>query len=319
MVDHRRLLLVLLLWFGCIASAPPQEPSAAPPGQGKPEEQTSATTKNNDKPLPDIPALMIAVEANQRASEGIEKNYMFRSVVTQQETDGHDKVKKTETTEYEIFWSNGVPVQRLVRKNGKELSADELKKENERVDQEAAKANTRRARAEEQGKETDPRGREVLTASRALELGSFRNARRLQWNGRDTIAVDFTGDPKAKTRTRFEAVVRDLAGTLWIDEQDRVLVKVEGHFVNDFKIGGGILADIKEGTSFGLEQRKINGEVWLPAMWEGQGAARALLLFNVHGNARGVDSDYRKFKATSTILPATSTEETEPAPKGGVE
>jgi hypothetical protein len=56
-----------------------------------------------------------------------------------------------------------------------------------------------------------------------------------------------------------------------------------------------------------MEQRKINGEVWLPARVEGKGAARALLFISFNGNIRVTDSDYRKFKATSTILPGLST------------
>jgi hypothetical protein len=126
-------------------------------------------------------------------------------------------------------------------------------------------------------------------------------------NGRDTIAVDYTGDPKAKTRSRAEEVIRDLAGTLWVDEQDRALVKVEGHFLNSFKIGGGLVVNIQKGTSFGMQQRKVNDEVWLPELLEGRGAARAFLLFSFNGSIRAVESDYRKFKATSTILPGMST------------
>ncbi|WP_254061869.1 hypothetical protein [Granulicella sp. L60] len=274
-----------------------------------------AKSEGEARPLPDIPALMKSVEANQRLSEAVEKNYMYRSVVTENEVDGHGKLKKTETREFESFWENGVPVSRLVKKDGKELSAEELKKENEKVDKEAAKAKERRDKSDEEGKESDPRGHELMTASRALELGSFTNARRVQLNGRDTIVVDFTGDPKAKTKNRFEEVVRDLAGTAWVDEQDRMLVKANGHFLNDFKVGGGLLADIKKGTSFGMEQRKVNGEVWLPAMFEGQGSARALLFFSFHGNVRAVESDYRKFKATSRILPGVGTVEPETPPQ----
>ncbi len=66
-------------------------------------------------------------------------------------------------------------------------------------------------------------------------------------------------------------------GTAWVDERDKVLVKVQGHFLNNFKIGGGIVANIQKGTSFGMERRKVNDEVWLPAMIQGQGSARALL------------------------------------------
>ena len=63
--------------------------------------------------------------------------------------------------------------------------------------------------------------------------------RRVELNGRDTIAVDYAGDPKAKTRNRAEEVVRDMLGTAWVDEQDHVLARVEGHFVNAYKIGAG--------------------------------------------------------------------------------
>jgi hypothetical protein len=267
------------------------------------------TAKGNERPLPDIPALMHSVETNQRISEAIEKDYLYRSVQTQQELNGHGGVKKTETKEYEIFWVDGVPVHRLLKKDGKELSAEEQKKESEKIDKEAAKGKERRAKANEKGTDTDPHGNEMVTVSRLLELGSFTNARRVQLNGRDTIAIDFTGDPKAKTKNRFEDVIRDLVGTAWIDEQDRMLVKGEGHFVNTFKIGGGLVANIQKGTSFSMEQRKVNNEVWLPAKVEGQGSARALLFFSFNGRVQAVESGYRKFKATSTILPGVSTVE----------
>jgi hypothetical protein len=278
-------------------------------------QEASTKTDEIERPLPDIPALMRSVEANQKAAETIEKDYLYRSVQTEVESDGHGGVKKTETKEYEIFWVEGVPVHRLERKNGKELSAEEQKKENEQIDKEVAKAKEKLAKADAKGTETDPRGNELITVSRLLELGSFTNARRVELNGRDTIAVDFAGDPKAKTRNRGEDVIRDLVGTAWVDEQDKVLVKAQGHFLNNFKVGAGMVVNVQKGTSFSMEQRKVNDEVWLPSVIEGQGAARVLLVFNFNGSVRAVQSDYRKFKATSTILPGVSTVDPEPEPK----
>jgi hypothetical protein len=289
------------------SGTPPPAPAGQGPGGTKPEEAA--------RPLPDIPALMHSVEVNEKTSEAIEKDYMYRSVHTHEETDGHGGVKKTETMEYDVFWVNGVPVHRLTKKNGKELSAEEQKKESEKIDKEVAKAKERRAKADQKGTETDPHGNDMVTVSRLLELGSFTNARRVQLNGRDTIAVDFAGDPKAKTQNRFEDVIRDMEGTAWMDEQDKVLVKVQGHFANSFKVGGGMLANIQKGTNFEGEWRKINGEVWLPSMFDGQGAARVLVFFHFNGSLRAVNSDYRKFKATSTILPGVGKVEPEPNPK----
>jgi hypothetical protein len=313
-VIRRALVFVIALggmgWCGGGGFALAQEGTPAVPAAVQTPEATKAD--EGERPLPDIPAMMYSVEVNQRASEAIEKDYMYRSVQTHNETDGHGGVKKTETMEYDIFWVNGVPVHRLTKKNGQELSTDEQKKENDKIDKEVAKAKERRAKADEKGAETDPRGHEVVTVSRLLELGSFTNARRVQLNGRDTIAVDFVGDPKAKTRNRFEDVIRDMAGTAWVDEQDRMLVKAQGHFVNNFKVGGGMVVSIQKGTNFSMEQRKVNNEVWLPAKVEGHGAARALLFFNFNGNFQAVESDYRKFKATSTILPGMGKVESEP-------
>jgi hypothetical protein len=324
MVVLVRTSLVLVVAFGGLRllglSSVYQDNSAArqtshEPQSGPPTTNVINNEKADAKPLPNIADLMHAVETNQRAAEAIEKDYLYRSMVTEQQLDSHGGLKKTETMEYEVFWENGVPVGRLLKKNGRELNADEQKKENERIDKDSEKAQERRRKADDSGKESDARGHELMTASRALELGSFTNPRRVQLDGRDTIVVDYAGDPKAKTRNRFEEVVRDMTGTVWVDERDHVLVKAEGHFVNNFKIGGGLVANIQKGTSFSMEQRKVNGEVWLPARFEGQGSARALLFISLNGRIQAVESDYKKFKATSKIVPIDRPATLETSPK----
>ncbi|WP_263365059.1 hypothetical protein [Edaphobacter bradus] len=258
---------------------------------------------SEERPLPDVAALMHAVETNQRTSEAVLKDYLYREVVTEEKDDSHGAAKKTQSNEYDIFWLNGVQVHKLVKKDGKELTAEEQKKQDEEIDKQVAKAKERRSKADAKGEETDSHGNEEVTVSRLLTLGSFSNPRRVTMDGRDTITVDFVGDPKAKTRNRTEELIRDLAGTVWIDEQDRTIARVEGRFEKAFKIGAGMLVNIKQGTTFSFEQKKVNGEAWLPVRWDGEGAVRAMLFFNFNGKVRGVDSDYRKFKATATILP----------------
>jgi hypothetical protein len=146
----------------------------------------------------------------------------------------------------------------------------------------------------------------LITVSRLLELGRFTNPRRVQIDGRDTIAVDYEGDPSAKTRNRAEDVIRDLRGTVWVDEGDHMLVRAEGHFVNGFKIGAGLLVNIQKGTQFQMEQKKINDEVWSPSHIEAHGAARALLFFNFTGSVRAEYSGYRKLRTSSVVLPGAT-------------
>jgi hypothetical protein len=267
-----------------------------------------------EKPLPDIPTLMRQVEANQRKSEALKQDYIYQQSNTFEERDSHNAIKKTESRDLEIFWLNGVPVSRTLKKNGQPLTPEEKKKEDERLDEIVKKAKERREKADAQGKETDPRGHDEITLSRILELGAFTNPRRELVNDRPTIAVDFQGDSKAKTRNAAESAFKELAGTVWVDEQDETVQRLEGHFDHDFKVAGGLAISVKEGTWFKASFVKINDEVWLPATLEGDGHARYLLFFALNGHFRGVTSNYRKFKATSTILPGATPVEPPPNP-----
>ena len=246
---------------------------------------------------------MRQVEVNQRLAEKVEKDYLYREDSVVDELNKSGGLKKTEERAFEIFYSDGVRVARLVRKDNKDLTPDELAKEDARIDKEVAKAKERRAKADASGKETDTDGRDEITVSRILELGTFSNPRRILVAGRPTIVVDYTGNPNAKTRNAGEGAIKLITGIVCVDEQDKFIQHAEGHFTENFKIAGGLIADISKGTSFAATNTKINDEVWLPSHFEAHGHLRYLLFFSVNGNATIKASGYRKFKATSTILP----------------
>src|ERR1035441_5248225 len=167
---------------------------------------------------PHLPIVVLTGEANEALGldavrHGIQ-DYLIKGQAYGRQT------RKTTVSEFDHFWINGVPVRRLVRKNGKDLSAEELAREDERIDKEAEKAREHREQEDAKGKETDARGEDEITLSRLLELGAFSNPRRVQLGGRDTIAVDYAGDPKARTHNRAEDVIRDIAGTAWVDRAE---------------------------------------------------------------------------------------------------
>ena len=189
--------------------------------------------------MPDIPTLLHEVELHQKASEAAQKEYLYKVTTIETELDSHGKLKKTTALVADSFTIDGIRVNRVTSRNGKDLTPDEQKAEIERTDKEIAKARERRRKAQAEGKEVDPNGRDEITVSRFLELGAFTHPRRELRNGRSTIAVDFTGDPKSKSHNAGESLIRDLAGTVWIDEQDRAIFRIEGHAVDNFHIGGG--------------------------------------------------------------------------------
>ena len=268
--------------------------------------QGAVAEAQDAKPLPDVVALMHAVEAQERMSEAKEKEYLYHETQKMEELNKEGGVKKTELKEYDVFWVEGVVVQRLTKEDGRELDEGQKKKAAEAMEKDVAKAKERKAKADAAGRVTDANGEEEITVSRMLELGSFGNARREEVKGRDTILVDFTGDPKAKTRNAGENAMKEMGGTVWVDEADRAIEHIEGRFLNDFKVGGGLVVNVKKGTSFSLTQQKVNDEVWLPEEIDGDGQARLFLFLHLNGRLRIHDGDYRRFKATSTILPGVT-------------
>lgn len=266
--------------------------------------QTSAPVPEAaSEPLPDVRALLTEVEANQRRLEAMQRDYTYHVRTVRQDLNKSGGVKETETIDAESLTVDGVRVDRVVAKNGKPLTPEEQAKEGERIDKEVAKAKQRREKAASRGSETNQRGEPTVSLARILELGSFSNERRIDLAGRKTIVLDYAGDPKAKTRTPFEAAFRCLAGTVWIDEADHVLVRGEARFLSDFKLGGGLLADLHKGTTFSFRAARVNDSVWLPAQIDGQGSVRVLLFTSFNGSLHLTASDYRRFRTSATILP----------------
>ena len=89
--------------------------------------------------LPDAATMLREVEARQKQLDKIRENYTFRSVQTVRQLDSSGKTKKVETEEHEVFFVNGHQVEKLVRKDGKDLTPDQARKEQDRVNKEVLK------------------------------------------------------------------------------------------------------------------------------------------------------------------------------------
>ncbi|MHB1021586.1 MAG: hypothetical protein ACYC46_02350 [Acidobacteriaceae bacterium] len=261
--------------------------------------QTSAAVPAKqaaDAPIPDISTLMREVEANQKQLEALRKDYTYHAHIVTDDLDKHGRITKTTTRDLNIFYIHAQEIDQILEQNGRPLSPGDEKKEQKRVDKEIAKA-----QAHKDG--DDPNRQFILRISRMLELGTVSHPRREQINGRSTIAFDYTGNTKAKTSNLSDAIMKDLVGTVWIDETARHVVRLDAHFEKNFHLGGGLLVNVEKDTSFHFEQGLINNEVWLPIRANIHGGVRLFLVKGVNQDVHVTFSDYRKFRSDITILP----------------
>jgi len=238
-------------------------------------------------PLPDVRALIQEVRDHQKQLEKVREDYTYSSLHTTQDIDASGQVKKTETTESEDFFVNGHIIERTVKKNGQPLSGHDLQKETERVTKMVEKA--------EKTPPDQPLEEGTLSVSRVLEIMDVRDPRRETFRGRPTILFDFVGRKDAKTHSLAEDASKKIEGTVWIDEADRQIAHLEARFNDNFRIGGGLVANIQKGSSFQFDQAPVSGGLWLPTGGQGILQARVLLVKNFRQRSSERDYDYKRF------------------------
>jgi len=239
--------------------------------------------------IPDVTALLKEVQEHQRQTDAIRENYTFHEIVRTDVLDGAGKVKETKSEESEVFFVNGHRIIRQVKRDGVELSAKEQERELERVRKEID-GYVKAARGDQRGRG----GGRARFVTLILAVAKTSNARRVQFRGRDTLVFDFEGDPKAKASGMDQSAAKKLAGTIWIDEADRQVARMEVHFYDNFRIGGGLLASVQKGTSMNVDQGPLGDGLWMQVATEDHLAARVVVR-NLRENLHIQDFDYKKF------------------------
>jgi len=247
--------------------------------------------------LPDAATMLQEVEAHQKQLDKMRENYTFRSVETTRQLDSSGNTKKVETEEHEVFFVNGHRVQKLVRKDGKDLSPDQARKEQDRVNKEVLKIT--------KPGYSDP-NKDEITVSRLLQIVAFSRPRRLQLNGRDTIAFDFTGDPHAKTHGRDEEALKKVSGTIWIDEADREVSRMSATLDENYHVGFGLLASVAKGSNMVFDQALIRNEAWLPTAIALHLQARAFLVAGFRAEIDIRFDQYKKFQTDAVQQPGAT-------------
>jgi hypothetical protein len=237
--------------------------------------------------IPDLETLLKKVQANQHKMDDVRENYTFHRIRTEEDLDDKGAVVKTTSQEREVFFVNGRQIARLVKKDGKPLNAQEEKNEQARV------TNVIKMAMKTDAKVRRGRGN-VSMVSEILPMVKVSNPRRISFRGRSTLAFDFTGDPRAKAKDTNENVAKKMAGTIWFDEADRQVARLEVHLYDNFRMGGGFLASVKKGSTIELEQSPIGDGLWMQTSNEQHVDAR-FVVKNFRQNIHMKNTDFKRF------------------------
>lgn len=251
------------------------------------------------EPLPDIRALLTELQQNEDEVEKILDSYSYVQKSTKRELGKDGAIREVESETRQLSFYKGYRISRVIAKNGKPLSEGDQRDEDnsaeKRVD-EIEKIIAKREKAEMKDgppREDGPR----VSIAELLRASNLVNPRRESFRGRSVIVFDFEPNPSfdyknAKSMLKFFGKT---AGVMWIDEKDKQVARLEAYLADSYKVGGGVLAKLRKGASFVLEQQRINDEIWLPSIADINLSVRVLLVKGIDVNQRIESYDYRKF------------------------
>lgn len=245
-------------------------------------------------PIPEVPALLQQVKEHQSQLDATRENYTWNESVVIRMLDKKGNVKKTQTEDDNIFFVNTHEIDRAVKKDGKEMSPDQQKKEDERVAKEVE-----RAQKTPPGQSLD---KNSISVTKILGIMKVSRPRREMIDGRSAIAFDFTGDPHAKTHGVAEDASKKISGTMWVDEQDREVRRLIARFDDNFHLGFGLFS-VGKGSNFTFNQKLVNNELWLPVDAQGHIVGHAVGLIGYRADVNITDTNYQRFHAQAEQMP----------------
>ena len=257
----------------------------------------------SSEPLPDVAALLKEVKANEDKINELLEKYTYTEKITDRESDQTGQLRVKETRVFELTFYKGNRIRRLIEKNGKPLSASELENVNKNIEKRVRnieKRETEKEKKEQKAAEADEapdaeRGGKRLSIADILRASKLVNPRRERFRGRDVIVFDFEPLPGYKPQKDYEKFFAKAVGAIWIDAADRQAARVEARLVEAFKVGGGMLASLKEGATFVLENDRINNEIWLPTRANINLSLRILLVKGITANTLIEFGNYQRF------------------------
>lgn len=201
--------------------------------------------------LPEGNAFVRGLVGAQKRNEEAVNRYTYDLLDVREEIDGKGVVKKRSSRLQEVFHVRGRQVGRLVAENDVPLPPEKQAKVDRKVSEKVKAILEDKAVHEKPG----------VRLSQILERYDFRSITRETIDGRTAVVLDFSARP-GKRDLDGDSVLRRLTGRIWVDEEERQVVRAELRNTDSVKFGLGI-ASLSRLDAV-LEFHKFEDGVWLP-------------------------------------------------------
>jgi hypothetical protein len=186
----------------------------------------------------------IAMQAELNADLNDHSHWRYRDA----ESDGTDKVSIVVETGHGS-------VKRLIGRNGRPLSGEEARVEDERVKSfihDPAQLAKQKKDGQQDGK----------NAEELLRMLPDAFTWKMQSDDGENITLNFEPNPKFSPPDMQGRVLGQMAGKLVVNKAQNRIVTISGKLTQDVTIGWGLLGRLRGGGTFRVERREITPKLW---------------------------------------------------------
>jgi hypothetical protein len=231
------------------------------------------------------------------------KDYTWIARQTDRSLDPRGHVKSEKTDEWETVVLYGEPHRRMLERDGKPLSAEDQRKEQQKLDKAVAKLEhespeQRQRRVAEYEKERE-KDREFLRE--VPDLFDLRLLGDEKIDGHDVWVISATPKPGYQPKHSDAKPLLKVQAKMWIDKAEYQWVRLEAETTATISFGL-FIARLNPGAKLVFEQTRVNDEVWLPKREIVSGAGRLGLVKKLAGEQEVTWNNYRKFQVDSKVV-----------------
>lgn len=178
-------------------------------------------------------------------------------------------------------------LERLVARNGKPLSPDEQKQEDDKVQKFVT--DTGAQRKQRQDLDADAKKTRDL-------LAMLPDALTYTYAGRqgNRTKLTFKPNPDFHPPSREAKVFAAMQGQMVIDTREHRLIEFSGHLTHPVKFGGGLLGDLDAGGSFDVRQQEVGRGHWEISLLKVNIKGKALLFKTISEQQDERDSNFKR-------------------------
>lgn len=231
------------------------------------------------------------------------KDYTWIASETERSLDSKGQVKSTESNKWETVILFGEPHRRMLQRDGKPLTADEQRKEQQKLDKAVAKlegeTDAQRQRRLQQLEKQREKDRDFLRE--ITDLYDLRIEGQDKIDGLDVWVISARPKPGYQPKRRDARPLLKIKGRIWIDKAEYQWVRIEAETTGTITYGL-FLARLNPGAKLLFEQTRLNDEIWLPKFERVSGSGRLGLVKKIALEQDLTWSNYRKFQVESKIV-----------------